>query len=218
MTHRVLDRLPQVDPKSLERYHVRALLAALPAAPRSYTWPCTTWLDQEREGACVGFSWAHELAARPTAVPQTRDDAERWYHRAQQLDGYPDDQEGSSVLAGAKAVQEAKLIGEYRWADGVPDLAAAIGRVGPAVLGIDWTEAMFKPDPDGTVHVTGDVAGGHAILCRGVNIKSRYFVLRNSWGRSWGRDGDCRVSWDDMEILLGSGGEACIPSGKHRPA
>ena len=33
------------------------------------------------------------------------------------------------------------------------------------------------------------VVGGHAVLCVGYDDKSRTFLIRNSWGKSWGLKG-----------------------------
>ncbi len=35
--------------------------------------------------------------------------------------------------------------------------------------------------------------------------------MRNSWGRGWGVDGDCLISIEDLDRLLGEAGEACVP-------
>lgn len=221
-----LGRLPQFDERS-RAYPVRAALApAQQAAPRGYTWRCTTTLDQGSEGSCVGHAWAHELLARPAEAtgvdhPYAR---ERLYWAAQQLDeweggAYPGatpQYEGTSVLAGAKVVSGLGAMAEYRWAFGLSDLVLAVGYKGPAVLGVNWYEGMFRPDGAGYVWPSGAVAGGHAILCRGVSVSRRTFTLRNSWGPGWGNGGDCLVTWDTMERLLGEGGEACIPVGRHR--
>lgn len=102
-------------------------------------------------------------------------------------------------------------IAEYRWAFGLEDLVLAVGTVGPAVLGINWYEGMYDVHPCGFLHVTGEIAGGHAILCKGVNIKERYFLMHNSWGTGWGLGGNGKISWDEMERLLHEQGEAVIP-------
>lgn len=180
--------------------------------PRSYTWACRTNLDQGVEGACVGFAWAHELAARPKVVEVSATTAYRLYGRARQLDVWPGETyEGTSVLAGAKAVRELGHIVEFRWSFNVTDLAFGVGHAGPAVLGLDWYESMMYPDAAGRVEVAGDVVGGHAILCRAVSVKRREFLLHNSWGSDWGVNGGCWVSFDAMERLLADHGEACFP-------
>ncbi|MGG7377295.1 hypothetical protein ACQ7B2_00300, partial [Escherichia coli] len=61
---RTLDRIPAFDERS-RLYPIRALI------PRQVTRTKRIWgvppdvLDQQAEGACVGFGWAAELAAAP---------------------------------------------------------------------------------------------------------------------------------------------------------
>lgn len=124
--------------------------------------------------------------------------------------------EGTSVLAGAKIIQKLGYIKEYRWAFGVEELALAVGYCGPAVLGIPWYEGMFEPMGCGFLHIGGGLAGGHSILCHGVDAKQKLFKLHNSWGKSWGTNGEALVTWDEMDRLLHEGGEACIPMGRSR--
>lgn len=206
----LLDRRVQFDERS--RNFPSSDLRATEMSPRSYTWGCPINLDQGSQGACVGFSWSQELAARPVMVGNiTNRSALAVYAAAKTLDEYPgENYSGTSVIAGAKAIQALGHLTEYRWAFGLTDLISAVGRHGPAVLGVNWYEGMFNV-ADGRVTISGDVAGGHAILCRGVNIASQTFLLHNSWGRDWGVDGCARISFADMERLLNESGEACIP-------
>lgn len=212
---RRLDRLVDFDPRS-RNYPIRAVLGD--RKPRSYTWRCLQWNDQGREGACVGFAWSHELAARPAEI-DTADHALATgiYRRAQQIDEFPGEgYSGTSVLAGAKAVAELGFITEYRWAFGIEDLLVTLGYFGPAVLGVNWHQGMFQLDNSGFIRPTGPVMGGHAILARGVSIKKGTVLLRNSWGAQWGRDGDCLIRIDDLATLLAANGEACIPTLRRR--
>lgn len=209
-TDRRLDRRIQFDERSRE-YPIRELIQEA-AKPRSYTWRVGVWLDQGREGACVGFAWAHELAARPSVRVVHSSTALVIYREAQKVDEWPGESySGTSVLAGAKVVAAQGLIPEYRWAFGLEDLILAVGYKGPAVIGVNWYEGMFAPDAKGFLHVEGRKMGGHAILCHGVSISGRYFKVHNSWGRGWGHNGEARISFDDMERLLREQGEACIP-------
>lgn len=210
-TDRRLDRLPEFDPRN-RAYPIRALLAARP--PRSYTWRLPQAnLDQGSEGACVGFSWTQELASRPVVVRGLDADYARGiYHAAQTMDEWPGEAyEGTSVLAGAKAVVAAGHMGEYRWAFGLEDVIDALAWHGPVVLGIDWMNDMFDPDADGLLHATGGVAGGHAIEANGVSLKRRLVRLENSWSPAWGIDGHAYIGFDDLRSLLANGGEACVP-------
>lgn len=228
-----LDRVVQFDERS-RNFPIRATLEELGiSAPKSKTWGCSRWNDQGREGACVGFSWSHELAADPVVIAAGPEVALRIYKRAQFLDPWPGEAyEGTSVLAGAKAVQELTSLGKqimptYRWCFGVDDLILAIGYQGPAVIGVNWYASMFNTDSRGFLRVTGEPAGGHAICVRGINIvwknargsknmanvdRARsYFILRNSWGQDWGKNGDCYLTINDMDRLLKEQGEAVIP-------
>lgn len=217
-TDRRLDRLPEHDPENFRYLAIRTLTTR---TPRSYTWSCDKWLDQGQEGACVGFSFAHDGIARPARLLDidARYAREKIYFEAQKIDpweggAYPGASpfyEGTSVLSGAKAAQALGHFGGYEWAYNVNDLILAVGYKGPAILGLDWQEGMWDTDADGYIHATGQVEGGHAILIRAVSLKGKYFLLRNSWGRGWGEDGDCKVSFDDMALILNQGGEACIP-------
>lgn len=208
-----LGRIPQFDKRSKDFNIMSVMDAEQVSKPRSYTWSVSKWLDQGNEGSCVGFSWAHELIARPVKfLSADYKYARKIYKSAQEVDEWPGNSyDGTSVLAGAKVVQSLGHIQEYRWAFGIDDLALAVGYKGPAVLGINWYDDMLDTDENGFVHVGGSIAGGHAILCYRVNIKLAEFSLWNSWGESWGKNGTCKVSFRDMERLLSEEGEACIP-------
>lgn len=220
-----LARIVQFDDKS-RGYPIRATISP-GAQPRSYTWGCGTHLDQGAEGACVGFSMTHELIARPKVVAgvDARFARSEVYWEAQKIDpweggAYPGASpfyEGTSVLAGIKILKKLGYVQEYRWCFGLEDLVLAVGYKGPAVLGIAWYEGMFQPWPCGHIHVSGQVAGGHAILCKGVSVRDRTFTLHNSWGPAWGNGGDCRITWDEMDRLLHEQGEAVIPLSRSLP-
>ena len=80
---------------------------------------------------------------------------------------------------------------------------------------------MANPDPEGRIKPHGDVLGGHAILAYKVQVPTKRRAggrvwLWNSWGRNWGIDGSCWLSWDDLERLLHEQGEACVPLKRKR--
>jgi hypothetical protein len=219
-----LARITQFDERSREF----PITSATPRRkkPRSYTWRCLEHFDQGSEGACVGFAATHELVARPKEIKHLSASfaRERVYWEAQKIDpwdggSYPGASpvyEGTSVLAGVKMLKKLSYIEEYRWAFSLTDLVMAVGYCGPAILGLAWYDGMFDTHSCGYLHVGGDVAGGHAILCKGVDVKDRTFTLHNSWGSAWGVGGDCRVSWNEMERLLHERGEAVIPMGRKK--
>lgn len=205
-----LDRLVQFDERS-RNFPVMATVEA--KAPRSYTWRGGPVTDQGREGACVGHAWTGELTARPSVISLQQPDnyAFQLYKRCQQIDEWPGEAyDGTSVLAGAKELTARGFLGEYLWAFNIDELILAVGYKGPAVLGIPWYDSMYRAD-NGVVKVSGRVVGGHAILARGVSLKTETVLLRNSWGLGWGRSGDARISFRDLETLLQQNGEACFP-------
>lgn len=223
-TDRRLDRVPLFDEASRNYPIMEAPVVRRATAPRSYTWSLTSTLDQGAEGACVGFGWSHELMARPAEVAGiTNSYARNLYFEVQRRDPWPGGAypgaepfyEGTAVLTGAQYVYSLGAMDEYRWSFSIEDLVMAVGYAGPAVLGINWYEGMFWPNRSGVIRPTGEWVGGHCILCRGVSVSKRTFLLHNSWGPGWGKSGTCLISFDDLGMLLAQSGEACIPIGRH---
>lgn len=215
MTDRGLGRQPHQD----ERSRAFAVVDVVSGAPRSYTWAGPTPLDQGPEPECVGFSWAGEQGAKPVVIPVTNATGRSYYRQAQAIDRAEGRywEAGASVLAGAKAVQAAGHMPEYRWAFGVDQFATGVSRIGPGVVGVDWHEGMMEPDGNGYVRPTGSMVGGHAILVRGYNVRARRFLLQNSWGSGWGGRGGaprgcCWLSHEDLgDLLARQFADACIP-------
>jgi hypothetical protein len=233
MTHRTLDRLPSRPHPRMAAYSARLLTNG--KGPRSYSWGCPAWLDQGQEGACVGFAWAHEAAARPVVRSDaTTDLAHRLYRYAQDHDYWPgNDYDGTSVDGGAQAARHHGLIGAWYWASSAEEALEVVGRKGPAVFGTGWWTGMFDTDANGYIHRTGQEEGGHAILWNRVRIvfpasvptglrwrtgwlnyidHGRSWIgLHNSWGPGWGQGGECRLSIADFVYLFSAGGEVCVP-------
>lgn len=205
-----LGRVARFDERS-RQFPIRALLAPL-ARPRSYTWRLERLLDQGQTPMCVGFSIAHEIAARPVVVATDDVVASKLYQLAQRYDEWPGESyEGSSVLGGMKGATELGYYREYRWAFGFDDAVLSLGHHGPVVLGINWYGTMFEPDLEGRLHVSGSVAGGHAILANRVDVRRERVWLANSWGVGWGLNGGAWLSFDDLDRLLHEDGECCVP-------
>jgi hypothetical protein len=224
---RRLARLVRFDDRSLD-YPVRDLIDT--KGTRTRHWPCAKHLDQANAGACVAFACTHALISRRPSLPgiTAKFALEQVYWEAQRADewdggAYPSAQpqyEGASVLDTVKVLRARGYFQSFYWAFGLQDLVRALSWVGPAVVGLYWYKDMFDVHGCGYVHASGKRVAGHGILCKGVNVEERYFVLHNSWGASWGHGGDAKISWDDMDQLLHEEGEAVIPiagRGKPRP-
>lgn len=240
-----LDRLVSFDERS-RSYRAVQRFGIEENAIRSYTWNFleypNVFLDQGQEGACCGFAWSHELLCRPAEIYMANADARAVYHRAQLLDVWPGGSysgaspiyEGTSVLAGAKAVQERlngageSVMPAYYWTFSTEELVRVLGYRGCAVLGLNWYSAMGTADEKGFIHKEGYHVGGHAILARGfravwrkgvsgpswnnLDLEKSYVLLRNSWSRGWGLEGDCKINLLDLDALLREEGESCVPS------
>lgn len=233
---RVYDMRPDKDPRN-RNYPARALLPT-GAVLRTKVWDCNAWLDQGSEGACVGFGVTHEAAAEPVAVsPVSNALAIAVYHQAQDNDEWPGRKyQGTSLKAGMIVGVQRGWYKSFHWDFGEEDVALTVSNNGPVLLSIEWRAGMEKVDGAGFIHATGPVRGRHCVCCRGhvigtppprsawgrfwarltgrTQTDGRYYVLRNSWSRKWGRDGDCYLSAADLDKLLKAGGEAAIPEGR----
>lgn len=223
-----LDWQPRHDPRS-RSYPVRA---ALPKAVRETgkQWlPGRVVTDQGHEGACVGHAWTNDALAAPKADTKATAAAADVYARgvyrsAQRIDEWPGEAyDGTSVLAGAKVMQSRGHMVEYRWAFSIDDVKDSVIERGPVVIGVPWFEDMYQTGANGLVRVGGPLVGGHALLVYGyhpgasvpgVDGPVRLFRWRNSWGRSYGINGNGWIRYEDLRDLLAGQGEACVPVGR----
>lgn len=235
-----LDRVYQLDLRSLNYSLEKTAPSLLEARPRSFTWDVGVYLDQGQEGACVGFGYSHDLASRPVRVAGVSQAFARQgiYWVAQKEDdwdggSYPGANpvyEGTSVLAGAKVCKELGFYKEYHWALTAKEVVLAVGHRGPCILGLTMRDGMMDPDENGFLTVTGGIVGGHCILTNAVKIvfsgikgkilrnwdsvdlDKSYITVWNSWGRSWGNNGTAKISIRTLMTLVeGDHGEACLP-------
>lgn len=170
-------------------------------------WDTSGWHgDQGNISACVGFAWAHWLAASP--VRQWVDPV-GIYQFAQFVDEWPgEDYEGTSVRAGAKVLKRLGAIASYKWADSVDVLVNHVLEVGPVVVGTDYFQGMEYPK-DGIMRATGEFLGGHAYLISGVNKATGWAKVKNSRPKSWGLGGYGWISFDTLAELIAADGEVC---------
>jgi len=69
---------------------------------------------------------------------------------------------------------------------------------------------MFFPNKKGIITATGDKLGGHAYILDGINIKTGFIRIKNSWNKSWGKNGFAYISINDMAKLIAENGEICL--------
>jgi hypothetical protein len=214
----ILNRIPFFDERSKRpEFRARNLIGATARYRRIWT-PRYEPLDQGREGACVGFACAGELAATPIKHIVSNESALLLYRKAQEVDRKAGRwySEGATVLAGMQGCRENGLFGKYVWNFGIDDTIDWIVRKGPVILGINWYYDMYSPSKNGLISVGGGIAGGHAILANGYWPLHPEFgdvlVLTNSWGKDWGVNGRGFLRIADADRLLREDGESVAPT------
>lgn len=204
-----LGRFPEFDERSRNFRAVSLLPDKLPVIQRK-TWRLGIRLDQGETPKCVSRAFTHEFAAEPKERKVTDVMADEWYIVAQDNDEWPGhDYEGTSTLGGAKAGVLLKKFEVYNWCFGLEDVINVVLHLGPVVTGTNWYRRMFEPDEKGFLLPEGMLDGGHEWLIRGVNVPQEYFTMTNSWSRSWGKNGDARISFKNYAYLLEQDGDAC---------
>lgn len=215
---RKFDWQPNHDPKSKNFAAVRG---AAPTLRTSRTWALRNpVLDQGQEGACVGHGVINACSAAAMAIrlPAPQTTAFGMYYGSRYIDETPgENYDGTSVNAGCQLAKTMGFATSYRWAFGVEELAQGVLEISPAVIGINWYDSMYSTDFHGLVSVGGALVGGHCICVVGFARNHRIgdysgpvFRWRNSWGLTYGINGDGFVKYVDMDRLLQEQGEAAF--------
>lgn len=169
-------------------------------------------VNQGSVPACVGAGWVHYLINGPVTrkigeIPTFME----LYRRAQQLDEWEGEAyAGTSVLGGAKAVQERGLIGNYWWTEDINEVVQILLEVGPIVVGTLWFAGMSYPDKKGRIKIAGAMEGGHCYLINGINLETEETRAEQSWYPSWGDTGNFWPTLRQLETLISYGAEICI--------
>lgn len=217
---------PSLDPRNAD-HPTSALIAPQPR--RRKAWKAGVTLNQGTSYACTGFSWAAEMIALPQGdLTCTRADGEA-LGRMIYLDRSPSEPYGNAVNAGAQWQKDRGLVEGYAWPSNADELIDVILGGGPIVMGLPWYDSMDYPRDDDTMKVDfNGTPSRHQILGHGYDpmMKVRGFqkpqevvLLRNTWGRWWGRDGSAWIRVKDLDVLLKAGpqgylGNACYVYGR----
>ena len=186
--------------------------APAPAPAAGRVWPdADARLNQLRTNHCVGFGWAGWGNTLPVDDHWRDADVHAIYYAAKVIDGEPLNEDGSTVRSGAKAMRQRGRLAAYAFTARTDVIDVWLRQHGPVVVGTDWTEAMFSPDGAGRIAPAGAVAGGHCYVIEG--DQGEDYVVLNSWGSSWGKDGRAVIAKAAFATLLAglqSPGEACL--------
>ncbi len=210
--------LPSHDARNAD-YPVAAMLDPA-AALVSRVWAQPQRFDQGQTPRCVGFSLAQELSADPVSVACSDWTGPNIYALAQKLDEWPGEgYDGTSLLAGLKALQQYGYVGEYRWAATVEDVLNSLSQIGPVIMAGPWLSGMFTPDSQGYVNVTGTSGSiGHCYLLGAVDAAQGDTTLRQTWGPNWSVLGwDAKLRAESIRQLLAMGTQAAIITTRFDP-
>ncbi len=176
-------------------------------------------LDQGQVGSCTGNAGIGAIGCEPyfndgATSPYSLDEkgALALYSAAESIDGdgpYPPNDNGSSGLSIAQALLNSKTIPGYQHTFTLNDALLALTQY-PILFGTNWYDTMFNPDADGRVHPTGNVAGGHEIMARQLDVENKRVWFDNSWGTGWGVQGRFYLTFDDFATLLSQQGDVTV--------
>lgn len=220
-----LGRRVAPDPRDGQHKALRLLAAEPPPDLPGYRywWNLGSRLDQGDTGTCVAHAWVHLAENSPITRPGQLNPyqlyrelilLDEWYDNDHEASAADDSQllGGSSVRAGAKAMQARGLIGEYLWAWDLETAVRWLLTKGPLVLGTNWYDSFYAPDDEGVLELLPytSVVGGHAFIADGINVDKGLVRCLNSWGPNWGRNGAFYLPLELLERLIAEDGEACM--------
>jgi C1A family cysteine protease len=77
-------------------------------------------------------------------------------------------------------------------------LKSMLVTLGPLSVGYAVYEDFYSYRSGIYSHVSGDKMGLHAVLLVGFDDREGYFIVKNSWGPTWGEEGYFRIAYSEM--------------------
>ena len=82
----------------------------------------------------------------------------------------------------------------------ISDVQEALIEHGPLVTTFTVYKDFFAYNSGIYEHVSGGVAGGHAVAIVGYDNNNEYWIVKNSWGKNWGENGFFRIRYGECGI------------------
>lgn len=166
-------------------------------------------VDQGQTNSCVGYSCEGWQRCSPIRTKNPTPGL-TIYRRALQIDEFPGEQDtGTSIRAGVKALEEFGHVERYVWAYSAEEVKLWVLTTGPVIVGTNFTTGMRDvKGPSWFMELLGIPLGGHAYLLTGYSRTRHAFRMINSWGRNWGDKGRAWLRYGDLDSLLRSRGDA----------
>lgn len=160
--------------------------------PVMWRWFAPWCGNQGNVGGCVAFTAMGWTATQPLSLPFASQDAfntaalnaYKWITANDPFPGaWPAQDTGSDGGTGC-----AYLVNSgYAKSCSVPYTEAQVKsalQTRPVMVGMNWLDDMFTPDPCGNLSISGPVVGGHEVLIVGWDGSD--YIVQNSWGNGWG--------------------------------
>ncbi|MBF0555058.1 MAG: fibronectin type III domain-containing protein [Nitrospirae bacterium] len=116
---------------------------------------------------------------------------------------------GTCSSACGSRVSSADTINSWLWVSTstttVDTLRNALNLYGPLVTVMAVYYDFFYYTSGIYSYVSGPYEGLHAILLVGYNDAQQYFIVKNSWGSSWGENGYYRIAYSQVTSVVGFG-------------
>jgi hypothetical protein len=91
-------------------------------------------------------------------------------------------------------------ISSWNWVGTTPEAIEAALQNGPLLARFDVYYDFFSYRSGVYHHTSGSYAGGHAIAIVGYDSAEQYWIVKNSWGASWGESGYFRIGFGEVGI------------------
>jgi C1A family cysteine protease len=114
-----------------------------------------------------------------------------------------DGKNGSCSTPGnAKAYTISQVVEIDDWWDPAQQVKEALDNGNAVDTGMYVYQDFFNYKSGIYKHVTGDMAGGHAVVIIGYDDAGGYWIVKNSWGTGWGESGYFRIAYGECEIPM----------------
>ena len=81
----------------------------------------------------------------------------------------------------------------------------ALVSYGPLATTMDVYHDFYSYTNGVYSYTTGVYEGGHAVLIVGYNDAGQYFIVKNSWGASWGESGYFKIAYSELGTVVNFG-------------